>query len=207
MEQDYALVTQTLGCSSLKVVTQDGTPYLGMICGRLRGKQWISVGDVVLISSRDFDGAGGYGGIPTDTGCTDFGPAGSKVDVIAKYTRDNAKMLMKKGHFKMPKDVFGQTDSIGMGGGSSAKGIFFEDSDDDEDGDGKSCAGSSAHGGLTSCDEGGALGGAFDDLDDDEDDDALFVNPNHRNRLVRYEEGSDSEDDEHHRERVDVDDL
>ena len=51
---------------------------IAIIRGSMRKRVWIDVGDLILVSVRDFDR--------------------SKVDVIHKYTPDNAHFLIKKNH-------------------------------------------------------------------------------------------------------------
>jgi translation initiation factor 1A len=75
-ETEYAQVTKMLGNSRVETLCiADGRTRLCKIRGSLR--VWIQVGDIVLISLRDFE----------DT----------KADVIWKYTADEAKKLKRNG--------------------------------------------------------------------------------------------------------------
>jgi translation initiation factor 1A len=75
--QEYAKITTTLGDRRMTVVLPDSSEIMALIPGRFRKRCWMSVGDVVLISRRDFQ----------DT----------KVDIVHKYNSDELSKLFKKG--------------------------------------------------------------------------------------------------------------
>lgn len=122
--QDYAQVTKMLGGSRVECMCSGGTKVIGVIRGAMRMKVWLCVGDVILVSERDFGEEG-------------------KVDVLHKYTPDETKDLIKDGH--IPPD-FRQAEEREQTGGQTGAGrvIFYtakneeeessdEDSDDDEE--------------------------------------------------------------------------
>jgi len=104
-DQDYGQVTKMLGMGHLQITLQDGSQVTGVICGRMKKKVWISVGDVVLIALREFEQG--------------------KVDVIGKYNADEAKSLAKDGHFRV-KEKEQET-------GKAGAVMFADESDNEED--------------------------------------------------------------------------
>ena len=52
--QDYAEVTRLLGDCRCEIKLSDERMIIGHIRGKLKKKTWIRVGDIVLISYRDF---------------------------------------------------------------------------------------------------------------------------------------------------------
>lgn len=58
-DQVYGQATKLLGDSRCEVQCFDGKPRMCKIRGKMRKREWIKVGDVVLVSKRDFqDGKG-----------------------------------------------------------------------------------------------------------------------------------------------------
>ena len=53
-EQEYAKVLKSLGDSRFQLELQNLTTKLGIIRGNMRKRNWIAVGDYVLVSLRDF---------------------------------------------------------------------------------------------------------------------------------------------------------
>ena len=75
--QQYAKITNMLGDRRVTVMLNDKTERLGLIPGRFRKRVWMSRGDIVLVSVRDFQD--------------------DKVDIIHKYTLDEARSLCSYG--------------------------------------------------------------------------------------------------------------
>lgn len=75
--QVYAKVLKNLGNCRLELECYDGIKRLGHIRGSMKNKVWISVGDIVLISTRDFQD--------------------DKCDVILKYTSEEVRKLINYG--------------------------------------------------------------------------------------------------------------
>ena len=110
-EQDYATVIKPLGMGRMAIQCQDGSTRMGVICGRMRrgGANRINVGDIVLVSTREFEDG--------------------KVDIIGKYTQDEAKKLVKEGHMKAMTSV-----KHDDGGDEGQRGpVLFEDVEKEED--------------------------------------------------------------------------
>ena len=79
--QEYAQVVSKLGDSRLKLDCYDGIERTGRICGAMKKKVWIQVGELVLVSIRSFDD--------------------DKCDIIHRYTPTEAQDLKSRG--SLPK--------------------------------------------------------------------------------------------------------
>ena len=55
VDQEYAQTTKLLGNCRCSVICVDGTEKLAHIRGSMRKKQWIKVGDIVLVSLREYE--------------------------------------------------------------------------------------------------------------------------------------------------------
>jgi len=96
--QEYAKIVNTLGDRRMSVMFPDGSEKLALIPGRFRKRCWMVVGDIVLISHRDFQD--------------------NKVDIIHKYTSNEIHKLSKLGEiptFFMNSEA-DQNDSELLGG-------------------------------------------------------------------------------------------
>ena len=109
--QEYAQVTKMLGNARVEAFCFDGVSRLCQIRGQMRKRVWINVGDIVLVSLREFQD--------------------SKADIIWKYTPDEARSL--KAYGELPASVR-PNETEGFGGDESeSDGIEFADFDDDEE--------------------------------------------------------------------------
>lgn len=75
--QEYAQVVKMLGNGRCECFCFDGVTRLGHIRGKMRKKVWITAGDIVLVGKREFQD--------------------EKVDIIHKYTADEARNLKQYG--------------------------------------------------------------------------------------------------------------
>ena len=75
--QEYAQVVRMLGNGRLEAQCFDGKTRLCHIRGKMRKKMWVNQGDIVLLGLRAFQD--------------------SKVDVIHKYSADEARRLKTQG--------------------------------------------------------------------------------------------------------------
>lgn len=108
-DQEYAWVTKMLG--DMRVMVQspvDKTERIGVIRGNMRKRVWIHVGDLVLVSLRDFDP--------------------DKVDIVFKYMDSEVRLLRK---YKEPigqyaSETTGPTDPV------DSEPIFEDDLDLDD---------------------------------------------------------------------------
>ncbi len=74
------IVEKMLGGRRVAVQCVDGIERMARIPGRLKRRQWINVGDIVIIVPWDFQD--------------------EKADLIHKYTRPQVEWLRKKGYLK-----------------------------------------------------------------------------------------------------------
>mmetsp|Transcript_20780 Transcript_20780/g.52327 ORF Transcript_20780/g.52327 Transcript_20780/m.52327 type:complete len:145 (-) Transcript_20780:526-960(-) len=81
--QEYGQVLKMLGNGRCDVQCMDGTKRLCHICGKMRKRVWVMVGDIVLVSLRDFQD--------------------EKGDIILKYNADEAKNL--KAYKELPDNT------------------------------------------------------------------------------------------------------
>jgi translation initiation factor 1A len=75
--QEYGQITKILGNCRLEVLCSDGQLRMGHIRGTLTKKVWISRGDIVLVSLRDYQD--------------------EKCDIMYKYNMDEIKRLKNMG--------------------------------------------------------------------------------------------------------------
>jgi len=90
--QLYARVTKILGSCNLIVYCNDNYKRLAHIRGKLRKRAWMNVGDIVLVTTRDFE----------ERPAEDLDPTAGKLekcDVIAKYDHDMWGKLKKLDGF------------------------------------------------------------------------------------------------------------
>jgi translation initiation factor 1A len=77
-QEDYAVITKKLGDRRMLVKTSDMTAdIMAVIPGRFRKRCWFDIGDLCLISRREFQDA--------------------KVDIVHKYTVDERRALCQCG--------------------------------------------------------------------------------------------------------------
>lgn len=80
----YARVIKILGSLNVLVYCNDNKTRLCHIRGSMRKKVWINLGDIVLISARDFE-----------KGLSESGKTYEKGDVVAKYDTEHLGRLKK----------------------------------------------------------------------------------------------------------------
>jgi translation initiation factor 1A len=108
--QEYGQILKNLGNNRLEVHLIDGTKRIGVIRGAIRRKMWICVGDIVLVGIRDFEEG--------------------KVDVLSRYSADEAKQLIKEKHIPAHMHV---NDDEGSSQNRVVDFVAMEDDDDDDD--------------------------------------------------------------------------
>ena len=87
--QQYAHVIRNLGGCNLEVFCYDGTTRIAHIRGKMRKRQWIKVGDTVLVGTRDYQD--------------------SKCDVIYKYKSEEVSRLKRYGEITHLSQLDGDT--------------------------------------------------------------------------------------------------
>jgi len=76
------IVDKNLGYTRMRVVCQDGHKRLCRVRGKMKKRNWVREGDVVLISPWDFQYE-------------------EKGDIIFRYTQNQAYWLRDKGYLKI----------------------------------------------------------------------------------------------------------
>ena len=74
--QEYSKMTKMLGDRRIMVMLTDQTEVMAIIPGKFRKKCWMKIGDVLIVSRREFQE--------------------SKWDVCYKYNEDEVRVLVKK---------------------------------------------------------------------------------------------------------------
>jgi translation initiation factor 1A len=92
-DQEYAIIQKMLGNERVEATDIQGIKRICHIRGRMKKKQWISVGDVVLIGIREFQN--------------------DKADIILKYSTDEARVLKKIG--ELPQNTKNNETEITIG--------------------------------------------------------------------------------------------
>ena len=72
----FAIADALMGASRIKVVCQDGKSRMGRIPGKMKKRQWIRPGDLVVVKAWDFQD--------------------DKCDVVFRYTRTQAVNLARR---------------------------------------------------------------------------------------------------------------
>lgn len=85
--QEYGIVTKLLGDRRVTTECFDGQTRCCLIRGKMRKRVWIAVGDIVLVSLRDFNE--------------------NKGDIIHKYSKEHIKILEKEG--EISTNIISQT--------------------------------------------------------------------------------------------------
>lgn len=149
----FAFAEQILGGRRVTVLCEDGETRMARIPGKMRRRQWVRDGDLIIVWPWDFQD--------------------SKADVKHRYTKTQAMYLSRKGVLPKELDFFGMntvtdddddefSDTFGVVDEpeeETTDGVFDDDGDDDDD----------------------LFGSADDDDDDDlfgsddDDDDDLFA--------------------------------
>ncbi len=92
----FAIAEQILGGRRIRAICADGEERITRIPGKMRRRQWVREGDLIIIQPWDFQP--------------------SKADVKMRYTKTQSLYLSRKGVLPEIVDVFG------MGGGEELSG-------------------------------------------------------------------------------------
>ena len=86
----FAIADQILGGRKVRAVCEDGESRLARIPGKMRRRQWVREGDLVIVQPWDFQD--------------------SRADVRMRYTKTQSIYLSRKGVLPEIVDLFGMTD-------------------------------------------------------------------------------------------------
>lgn len=119
----FALAEQILGGRRVTVLCEDGETRLARIPGKMRRRQWVREGDLIIVWPWDFQD--------------------SKADVKHRYTKTQSMYLSRKGVLPDDVDVFGMNVSHDdddehddlFGSMDQEDDEMFGESDDEDDGD------------------------------------------------------------------------
>jgi translation initiation factor 1A len=107
----FALAQQLLGGRRVTVLCEDGETRMARIPGKMRRRQWVREGDLIIVWPWDFQD--------------------SKADVKHRYTKTQAMYLSRKGVLPDDVDMFGMGASVDED--SEHDDLFAFGDEDDED--------------------------------------------------------------------------
>ena len=113
VNQMFALASQILGGRRVTVLCEDGETRLARIPGKMRRRQWVREGDLIIVWPWDFQDA--------------------KADVKHRYTKTQAMYLSRKGVLPDDVDMFGMNTKFDDDGEHDDLFASGNDNDDDED--------------------------------------------------------------------------
>jgi translation initiation factor 1A len=90
--QIYGQIEKMLGGCRFTVSCMDGKSRMCKVSGKMRKRVWMVVGDVVIVSLRDFqDGMG---------------------DIIHKYSAENVRKLKREGKIQFVNEIAVENDEV-----------------------------------------------------------------------------------------------
>ena len=107
----FALAEQILGGRRVTVLCADGETRMARIPGKMRRRQWVREGDLIIVWPWDFQDA--------------------KADVKHRYTKTQAMYLSRKGVLPPDVDIFGMNTAVDDD--DEHDDLFGTMEDDDED--------------------------------------------------------------------------
>jgi translation initiation factor 1A len=107
----FALAEQILGGRRVTVLCADGETRMARIPGKMRRRQWVRDGDLIIVWPWDFQDA--------------------KADVKHRYTKTQAMYLSRKGVLPPDVDIFGMNTAVDDD--DEHDDLFGTMDDDDED--------------------------------------------------------------------------
>ena len=107
----FALAEQILGGRRVTVLCADGETRMARIPGKMRRRQWVREGDLIIVWPWDFQDA--------------------KADVKHRYTKTQAMYLSRKGVLPPDVDIFGMNTTVDED--DEHDDLFGTMDDDDED--------------------------------------------------------------------------
>ncbi len=173
----FALASQILGGRRVTVLCADGETRMARIPGKMRRRQWVREGDLIIVWPWDFQD--------------------SKADVKHRYTKTQAMYLSRKGVLPDDVDMFGMGVSLDDDGEHDDLFASGNAVDDEPEAEPEAEAEGGDDGDDLFADDGD------DDLFADDEDDDLFAeeepaeeNPPAADSVVEDEPEGDDDDDE-----------
>ena len=90
----FAIADQILGGRRVRAVCEDGETRLSRIPGKMRRRQWVREGDLIVIQPWEFQD--------------------EKANVVMRYTKTQSLYLSRKGVLPEIVDLFGMSQDEGM---------------------------------------------------------------------------------------------
>jgi translation initiation factor 1A len=110
----FAIADQILGGRRVRAVCEDGDSRLARIPGKMRRRQWVREGDLIIIQPWDFQD--------------------EKANVCMRYTKTQSLYLSRKGVLPEIVDLFGMSEDISeVSEVSDNEGIVEELSEEEEE--------------------------------------------------------------------------
>ena len=187
----FALADQILGGRRVSVLCEDGETRLARIPGKMRRRQWVREGDLIIVWPWDFQD--------------------SKADVKHRYTKTQSMYLSRKGVLPDDVDVFGMnvTHDDDDDEHDEIFGVVEDESDDAEDmfGDdsGEDDEVDDMFASDDDDDEVDDMFASSDDSDSEQDEDTEEEVAEEFVPVEEYPEGDDSDDDDD--DDIDIDSL
>jgi translation initiation factor 1A len=109
----FAIADQILGGRRVRAVCEDGDSRLARIPGKMRRRQWVREGDLIIIQPWDFQD--------------------EKANVTLRYTKTQSLYLSRKGVLPEIVDLFGMSEDISEVSEVSESEEIDEGSSEDEE--------------------------------------------------------------------------
>jgi translation initiation factor 1A len=109
--EEYAMIKKTLGNLRLECQLENGSKVIGVIRGALVRKVWITPGDVVIVSKREFNEA-------------------DNVDILHKFQPAEVRELIKDG--EIPRDFKSQEDAAATQNHADVEFVQMMEAEQDE---------------------------------------------------------------------------
>ncbi len=108
----FAIADQILGGRRVRAVCEDGDSRLARIPGKMRRRQWVREGDLIVIQPWDFQD--------------------EKANVVMRYTKTQSLYLSRKGVLPDIVDLFGMSEDVSEVSQISSNEEVIEDENNTE---------------------------------------------------------------------------
>ena len=109
----FAIADQILGGRRVRAVCEDGDSRLARIPGKMRRRQWVREGDLIVVQPWDFQD--------------------EKANVVMRYTKTQSLYLSRKGVLPDIVDLFGMSEDISEVTETNDESESIENEDLDEE--------------------------------------------------------------------------
>jgi translation initiation factor 1A len=109
----FAIADQILGGRRVRAVCEDGDSRLARIPGKMRRRQWVREGDLIVVQPWDFQD--------------------EKANVVMRYTKTQSLYLSRKGVLPDIVDLFGMSEDISEATETNEELDFIEEDSVEEE--------------------------------------------------------------------------